>query len=352
MTQPVSSSSNEAATPVLLQDLQAHTLGILQREGLVAYPHHWQEPAATERAAFEAMAASGGLEGMVYFGFPWAALIDCLRADASVSFQLLSVLEQCRRALPKGARIVTVAQHIYADRYAPIFSACGVTDVFWSHCRNGQKDLHGMRVYPFALFPAQTPDGPDAADDPHRPRRWLANFIGAHNPKVYLTDVRAQIFEDADRFDDLLIVRRESWHFQRAVYEQQVASKTPEEAQLAAEAKMRDEYLTSIKESTFTLCPSGSGPNSIRVFESLALASIPIILTRELALAGDPALWDAACLVEDDSAEGYRRALARARAMPEAEIRARQAATRKLFDAVGPGAYAKLIARQLGKKAS
>lgn len=348
MTQQISSSATEVTAPVQLKTLLPHNLGILAKEHLVAYPHHWQEPAATERAAFEAMANGGVPEGVVYFGFPWAALIDGLRADAAISFKLLAVLEQCRRILPAGQRIATVAQHIYANRYAAIFKACGVTDVFWSHTRNGQENLHGMRLYPFALFPAQTPDGPDPAD-PQRPRRWLANFIGAHNPKVYLTDVRAQIFEDASRYEDLLIIRREAWHFERAVYEQQVGSKNPEDARLTAEAQAREEYLSAIRDSSFTLCPSGSGPNSIRIFESLALASIPIILTHELALPGDPALWDAACIIEDDSAEGYRRAVMRARTMPEAELRARQTATRALFEVVGPSGYAGLISKQLAK---
>lgn len=344
------------AAPVLMPELLLHSQGVVRRGHLVAHPRRWQEPAATERAAYEAMAAhealteAGGPGGFAYLGFPWASLIDGLRADAAAAAELIAAIEPCRRALPSGMRIATVAQHIYADRYAPIFRACGVTDLFWSHARRGQDKLRGMRVHPFPLFPAQTPDGPDPAD-PHRPRRWLANFIGAHDPKVYLTDVRAQIFADADTSDDLLIIRREAWHFERAVYEQQVGSKTPEQARLAAEAKARDEYLAAIRESTFTLCPSGSGPNSIRIFESLALASIPVILTRTLALPGDPALWEAACLIEEDSAEGYRRALARARAMPAAEIRDRQAATRKLFAAVGPGGYAGLIARGMGRGA-
>ena len=36
--------------------------------------------------------------------------------------------------------------------------------------------------------------------------------------------------------------------------------------------------------SKYTLCPSGSGPNSIRLWESLACGSIPIILSDTLDL--------------------------------------------------------------------
>ena len=350
MNQPVSPAAETAA--VLMPELLLRNQGVVRLGHLVAHPRHWQEPAATERAAYEEMLEGGsGPDGYAYLGFPWATLIDGLRADATVAFELMAALEPCRRALPSGMCIATVVQHIYADRYAPILRACGVTDLFWSHARRGQDRLQGMRLHPFPLFPAQTPDGPDPAD-PHRPRRWLANFIGAHDPKVYLTDVRGQIFADADRFEDVLIIRRRAWHFERAVYEQQVGGRNAEEARLADEAKARDEYLAAIRDSTFTLCPSGSGPNSIRIFESLALSSIPIILTRTLALPGEQALWERTCILEEDSAEGYRRALAKARAMPDGEIRDRQAGTQALFAQVGPAGWKDLIHARMHERNS
>ncbi len=327
----------------LLADLLPETgRGLFRAGRVIGYPHHWQVPAATEKAAFAAMQARAGTLGFAYLGVPWATVIDGLRRSSGTGFEVLAALEPLRRAVPRGLRVATVAQHIHSDRFAGLFRACGVTDLFWSHARAGQDRLEGMALHPFPLFPAQTPDGPDPAD-PHRPRRWLANFIGAYNPKVYLSDVRARIFADAGTAPDLRIVPRESWHFERAVYEEQIAGRSADAAPLAIETREREEYLEAIRDSAFTLCPSGSGPNSIRIGEALALASIPIILTRELALPGDRALWDAACLIEEDSAEGYRRALARARDMQPAELRARQAATRKLFAAVGPVGYAGLI---------
>ena len=43
--------------------------------------------------------------------------------------------------------------------------------------------------------------------------------------------------------------------------------------------------------SKFSLCPSGSGPNSIRLWESLALGSIPVLLADTLELPNHK-LWD------------------------------------------------------------
>lgn len=336
--------------PVLLSDLMPEVGRGLARFGrLVGYPHHWQMPAATEMAAFAGMQSDITSIDYAYLGAPWATVIDGVRGGASEAFEVLAALKACRRALPRGLRVATVAQHIHADRFAGLFRACGVTDLFWSHARVGRDRLDGMIVHPFPLFPAQTPDGPDPAD-PHRPRRWLANFIGAYNPKVYLTDVRARIFADAG-VPDMRIVRREAWHFERAVYREQIGGVAGDAARLAIEASEREEYLDAIRDSEFTLCPSGSGPNSIRIGEALALASIPIILTRDLALPGDVANWEAACLFEEDSAEGYLRALARARAMSPAELRDRQLATRTLFAMISKSGYAKLITASMAASA-
>ncbi|MGD9921502.1 MAG: exostosin family protein [Pseudorhodoplanes sp.] len=335
--------------PLLLTDhvarmgSRAHVAG-----SVIGYPRHWQVPAATEKSAYEALARRPGLPDFVYLGFPWATVIDGLRNDAAPTRELLRALDGIHGSLGaiQARRRVTVAQHIHADKFIELFRACGVTDLFWTHARADRPEIGGIAVHPFPLFPAQTPDGPEKGDL-HRPRRYLANFIGAYNPKVYLTDVREHVFRDAGTAPDLLIIRREAWHFERAVYAEQMKGIAPDAARLALEAQHKEEYLQAMRDSTFTLCPSGSGPNSIRIGEALALGSIPIILTRDLALPGDLALWEGTCLIEEDSVTGYRQALARARAMPDAEVRQRQQATLDLFAMIGPGAYGELITARI-----
>lgn len=106
---------------------------------------------------------------------------------------------------------------------------------------------------------------------------------------------------------------------------------------------MKQEYIDAIRQSWFTLCPTGSGPNSIRIFECLALGSIPIVLSRELRLVGAQDLWDRAAIIEEDSEDGYRRAIERARRMSEAERVEMMSAGKVLFDHVGPGAFGDII---------
>lgn len=317
---------------------------ILHDRRVISYPHHWQFPAITEKTAYEAILTHSCQISFEYLGIPWATIIDGLRSKAVSTWELLRVLNQIAAQPRKsGIRRATVAQHIHADKYIDLYLSCHVTDLFWSHATSETREISGIRIHPFPLFPAQTPNGPDPADNIHRQRSYLANFIGAYNPKVYLTDVRENIFKDAGSAGDLLIIKRDTWHFNRTVYSEQMKGLSPDAAKLALEDQHKKEYLHAIRDSAFTLCPTGSGPNSIRIGEALALASIPVILTRDLALPGPASLWQEACVFEEDSAAGYRRALSYIRNMPVANLRAMQLATQKLFARVGPHAWDQLM---------
>lgn len=327
----------------LREELDAR-LPALQVDGsLIAYPFDWQEPAATERAAWESMRDAGRDAPFEYVALPWATLIDGLNRGAAKVRALLAVLAEIHCSHPRKAeRRVTVAQHIEAMLYPELLTAVGITDVFWSHAILGQEQVDGMRIHPFPLYPAQAPSLQPATAKTDG-RRWLANFIGAYRAGLYLSNVRDLIYADAGRWDDVLIVRRESWHFDRIVYEEQVRGLKPSEALVAKERAMAEEYLDAIRQSWFTLCPTGSGPNSIRVFECLALGSIPIVLTRTLRLAGDAELWQRAAIVEDDSEAGYRRAMERARATTPAQRLEMIQAGRALAELVLPGGYLKIL---------
>jgi hypothetical protein len=131
------------------------------------------------------------------------------------------------------------------------------------------------------------------------------------------------------------------------VYEEQVKGITPDARRRLIEQQHAAEYLQAIRDSWFTLCPTGSGPNSIRIFESLCLGSIPIVLTRDLRLSGPQAVWERAALIEDDSVEGYRRAVAAAREMPVPVRMDMLRAGLELFEHVRPAAYHRIVARAL-----
>lgn len=344
MRAPITTTSSRPL-PTLEDLLAQHKVSLVQGPACMAYPHHWQLPAATEKAAWDAIHASRVPLDFEYWGFPWATVIDGLRGDTATVAVILMALGEAIERSPmtrKGKPRVTVAQHIHALKFVDLFKASGITDLFWSHATHHQPEIEGIRLHPFPLFPAQAA-AESTPVDLAKPRRYLANFIGAYSPGLYLSNVRDVIFRDMHVEEDLLIVKRASWHFDRAVYEEQIQGIAPNEARLRAEVQHADEYRDAIRNSWFTFCPSGSGPNSIRITESLCLGSIPIVLTRDLRLAGPASLWERAALIEDDSAEGYARAKHAARALPEEHRLKMIDAGRELLAWVAPTSWGRLI---------
>ena len=51
------------------------------------------------------------------------------------------------------------------------------------------------------------------------------------------------------------------------------------------------------------MCPSGSGPNSIRLWESIAYGAIPVVLSDTYLPPGDLDLWESAVVVCPEKAD-------------------------------------------------
>lgn len=317
--------------------------GSSSRSGtIVAYPHHWQRPAATELAAYEGMLRKPP-HTFTYWGIPWATIIDGISRGPQKAFEILSAVELNVRQQPRHkARRVTVCQHIHAVQHIDLFKAAGITDLFWPHATRQVTEVDGINLHPFPLYPAQAPELAIEQKIAHS-KVHLANFIGSYNPKIYLSDVRQSIFDSADTEKDMLIVRRDTWHFDRTVYDEQLGGRGAEAQIRLDEDAQAEEYISAIRQSWFTLCPTGSGPNSIRIFESLALGSIPIILTTDLSLPGPLSLWEDAAIIVSDTTQGYQIALERVREMPEQDRVGMIEAGRRLFVRTGPEAYADLV---------
>jgi hypothetical protein len=97
-------------------------------------------------------------------------------------------------------------------------------------------------------------------------------------------------------------------------------------------------YVQALRTSVFALCPSGAGPNSIRLWEALGFGAIPVILADTLHLPGDAELWQQAALRLPETAEAVAalpQRLAALRQEPE-RLAAMQAAGRQLWQRYGP----------------
>lgn len=262
--------------------------------------HFWQYPAATERQAWEnhlGIARGANVDAAArvvhtYLGLPWASYIDKKQLpDEVLKLNGLRVagLHALARALGWELRVHSVCQQIHWRRLVDTFQQLGVTDLHLSHAttdidpaREGWK----LRIHSWPLF-APNIEVPErrvglTIGKPIEQKRYLASFIGAHMPH-YRSDVRVRLFEAAKASgrDDVLVDLGSEWHFNKVVYKEQVQHKPLAEAETAAVENATRRYNEVLSDSVFSLCPEGAGPNTLRLWESLAVGAIPVVLAPQ-----------------------------------------------------------------------
>jgi hypothetical protein len=318
------------------------TAAVADRPARPGDPMFWQFPCRTEGAAQALHARRAprrdGTELHTYLGLPWATWLDMRRQVPDV-LESVPELEMQRIRLGglHGAvreaggrlRVHTVCQHIAWRDLLPLWQAIGVTDVWLSHLPSDPAARQalmraGLQGHPWRLFAVNVEDparraGLDIGRDPAQ-RRWLASFVGAHAAH-YVSDIRLRLRALAAT-PDLHIVLREGWHFEQVVYGHQIGG-APAPAGLDDDVRRYNELLT---DSVFALCPSGAGPNTLRLWEALAAGTVPVLLGEMPVLPAGGTLptvdWDAIVLrVPDAELAGLPDRL---RAVPLDEVRRRQ----------------------------
>ena len=331
------------------------------RPAWIAHDAGWQYPVITEQHAFRRMRgllpAELDRRESVYLAFPFATLIDLhmkLGPSHHRTRDLQCRLDELAPRLRRYERVITVAQHILARRFLRLFAEAGVTDIFWSHCVTGEnapREASLVRLHPFPLYPVQ--QVPRGRSDFERSRRWLFSFVGARAAKPYLTDTRNRIIETLGSHPCGKVVARNVWHFQRIVYDAQVLGRIEEGAPGLVNDDDAAAFREIMDESIFTLCPSGSGPNSIRLWEAILNGSVPVILSDAWAAPGDQALWRAAtirCSETPEAIAALPDRLARLVADPE-RMRGMRAALLDLAGRYGPDGFVTDIIRLMAAPA-
>lgn len=264
---------------------------------IIAYDTDWQYPVLTEYHAYRQLANSEAVPlGVNYIAFPWANLIDGVNRESAVGRRLGSAL----RSLPMkylSDGNLTVCQHIRFREWIDVFRKLGVTDLFASHAQKDEYEIDGVRIHPFPLYPANTPNtetfNDDISDFLARPIK--ASFVGGYDSRYYLSDTRRQIAKFS-ALKDYEVLVRDGWHYERAVYHEQMSGLDANQDVVNSEEQREQYYRDVLAKSRFSLCPSGTGPNSIRLWESIEAGAIPVILSDNLALPGEPSIWSNGCL--------------------------------------------------------
>lgn len=264
----------------------------------------WQYPCATEKQAYEnhlSITHGDHIDTLsstinLYVPLPWATYID-RKAFPETYLQKVCALINQYKAIAEQAGITlkvhSVCQHIHWIRILDTIEGLGITDLHISHKdsksderkgKSGQSlRLHGWPLIAVNYVISERSKGMERK--PIAERKLLASFIGAHMPH-YLDDSRIKLFEAAKACgrEDVLVDLGKEWHFNKIVYEEQVLSKEIESHHIDEHDKKTFRYNTILSDSKFSLCPVGAGPNTLRFWESIAVGSIPVIFSDDLAV--------------------------------------------------------------------
>jgi len=234
------------------------------------YDNEWQEPTPTEKCVFDLFKKHKNLPHH-YFAFPWSTLNDNKFKN---DYHLYEIINNFH--IEKDKTYFTVELHESFVKRIEMYKKLNIKYVFASQCTNAQieqiKREHDLQIIPFSLHPTQNSEG--LSYIPIQKRKLLTNFVGLVYSKHYISDIRQHIFESFKDKQDCYIKKRDKWHYEGVIYEGKDKS----------DSNCEMEYKEILMNSKFTLCPSGSGPNSIRLWEVLSFGSIPVLLADTLML--------------------------------------------------------------------
>jgi hypothetical protein len=243
----------------------------------------WQYPALTEKQAFNNHIDIKDDEENIYLAFPWATLIDNL-THSKEGINLKSyrelIIEKTEKF--KDKKIHTVCQHISWRYIENLWKEIGVSDVHLSHCeKNNRSDKFNFHSWPLIATNYENLDRREGLIiKNNKDKKYITSFIGS-NSKQYRSDIRLKLKEYLEGFDRTLYELKERWFYHKIVYGKQIKKEELEESYLEEYKKNTKRYNEILSDTIFSLCPEGTGPNTLRLWESMSIGSIPVIFSDE-----------------------------------------------------------------------
>lgn len=234
----------------------------------------WQYPVRTEK---EFYFQNKFFED--YLGFPWATILD-------KQLDLNRVLHILEHLLDKNIKYYTCCQHIRFRELKELFEHLNIKTLYTPHKCLGEDTLASISLIPCPLFAVNVEDSSRNSmflnkDLVQITRKYLYSFMGGLQPG-YLSDIRTRIF-DLTKNEDAYIKNTGGWHFNELVYSN-FQNFNQDLFEPVTHKNKTEKYNEVLLNSRYSLCPSGTGPNSIRFWESLAIGAIPVLLSDTLEL--------------------------------------------------------------------
>lgn len=234
----------------------------------------WQYPARTEEAMYKKQSRENS-----YMPIPWATIIDKHTDIVRITNSITQVVMRCH---PRPNQ--TCCQHVHWRKLLHTFKSLGISKLYTPHKLRGEDWIDGIQIVACPLFAVNIEDPKFSVgrhSDNGARRLYLYSFIGAYAPH-YISRIRPLLFE-MKHPKDAVVRNIGIWHLEKVVYSQNQNAHGHITEDREREARTL-EYNAVLCSSNFSLCPSGAGPSSIRLWESLATGAIPVILSDGMCL--------------------------------------------------------------------
>lgn len=252
----------------------------------IDYLKDWQFPAYTEKQAWINHSNKNFIIlNDMYVAFPWASLIDDLikKYGSECNNWIFDDIINYFEALDLSKNSHTVCQHIFWKGLIPLWRKIGIKNIHISHLTNKDKNEYSdINLLSWHLIAPNSENNwlnKDLIIKSQNNKKYLFSFIGAYN-KYYPSDIRKNLFDiyGSCENDNIFFKLNIKWFFNEIVYDYQLNNKAFNAKELEIKAQ---QYNQTLSESVFSLCPEGTGPNTLRLWESMSVGSVPVLFEND-----------------------------------------------------------------------
>ncbi|NDB86468.1 MAG: hypothetical protein EB127_27790, partial [Alphaproteobacteria bacterium] len=182
-----------------------------------------------------------------------------------------------------------VCQHIHWKKLLGFWEYLGIKNIHLSHLTKSIKNNSIASFSPWHLIApnAEIPvRNKGLRTKSTKDKKYLCSFVGAILNN-YRSDIRHKLestFTSANKNKlrkDVVFQVKNRWFYDGAVYTLQVRGLNLDPSYLESHALETKNFNETVSDSLFVACPEGSGPNTLRIWESMSVGSIPILFEND-----------------------------------------------------------------------
>ena len=277
---------------------------------LIAYNNSWGSSSFTEYSAYCSVKKLNLNHSLsIYIAFPWSTYIDLLasnRFDDPCLMELQQtykgILESMEGMNLAGRNIVTTCQHVLADKYINVFHDIALTDLFWSQKSKSVNKISSIRIHAFPVYFNDIRIRENSIIDCELDVSGCMSkqYLCSYGYSSSAPEAETQLHQ---RIQDFLFAKSDAF-IGTGIHENAGLNVIEHQSQYGdpfftsyANQDFNDRYVEGLKFSLFSFCPFEAGPNPLRLWHSISLMSIPIVLSDNLDVGADNSqLWLSSCL--------------------------------------------------------